>query len=179
MAAQPRIHLTSGLTVKAQITRDDGLVFDGTSAMVASSTLSDAQWLSALVAMTEDLSSDATGTGWYLAAWPAGLTRLANYGMRFYNNPSAPTARGIGEQSDPTGYTTDLNLAISELGVATPTATPTVKTALMLMYMALRNKLKAQTSGTDALELYNDAGTKIASKLLTDDGSDYIEEQMT
>ena len=46
-----------------------------------------------------------------------------------------------------------LDTAISELGVAAPTATPTVRTALMLMYMALRNKLVVQTSGTDALEL--------------------------
>jgi hypothetical protein len=68
-----------------------------------------------------------------------------------------------------------IDTAISELGVGAPTATPTIRTALMLMYMAMRNKLVVQTSGTDALEVYNDAGTKIASKLLTDDGSDYTE----
>ena len=68
---------------------------------------------------------------------------------------------------------------ISELGVAAPTATPSVRTGVMLMYMALRNKLVVQTSGTDALEVYNDAGTKIASKLITDDGSDYTEAEMT
>ena len=71
-----------------------------------------------------------------------------------------------------------LDAAISELGVAAPTATPSVRTGLMLMYMALRNKLVVQTSGTDALELYNNAGTKIAAKLLTDDGSDYTEAEM-
>ncbi len=68
-----------------------------------------------------------------------------------------------------------LDTAISELGVAEPTATPTVRTAIMLMYMAMRNKLVVQTSGTDALEIYNTAGTIICKKLLTDDGSDYIE----
>ena len=47
------------------------------------------------------------------------------------------------------------------------------------MYMALRNKLVVQTSGTDALEIYNDAGTKIAKKLITDDSSDYTEDEMT
>ena len=40
---------------------------------------------------------------------------------------------------------------MAELGVAAPTATPTVRTALMLMYMALRNLTIVQTSGTDAL----------------------------
>ena len=72
-----------------------------------------------------------------------------------------------------------IDTAISELGVAAPTATPTLRTGLMLLYMALRNKLVVQTSGTDALELYNDAGIKIASKAITDDTSDYTEAEMS
>lgn len=71
-----------------------------------------------------------------------------------------------------------IDTAISELGVAAPTATPTLRTGMMLMYMALRNKLVVQTSGTDAIEIYNDAGTKIAAKTITDDGSDYTEAEM-
>jgi hypothetical protein len=59
-----------------------------------------------------------------------------------------------------------LDTAISELGVAAPTSTPTIHTGLMLLYMALRNQLKVQTSGTDALEIYNNAGTLICKKLL-------------
>jgi hypothetical protein len=73
---------------------------------------------------------------------------------------------------------TALDTAIPELGVAAPTATPTVRTGLMLMYMALRNKLVVQTSGTDAIEIYNNAGTKIAAKTISDDGSDYTEDEM-
>jgi hypothetical protein len=71
-----------------------------------------------------------------------------------------------------------INTAIAELGVAAPTATPTLRTGLMLLYMALRNKLVVQTSGTDAIEIYNDAGTKIASKAIADDGADYTESEM-
>jgi hypothetical protein len=71
-----------------------------------------------------------------------------------------------------------LDTAISELGVAAPTATPTLRTGLMLLYMALRNRLDVQTSGTDSIDLYNNAGTKIAGKLITDDGSDYSEAEM-
>lgn len=71
-----------------------------------------------------------------------------------------------------------IDTAISELGVGAPTATPTIRTGMMLMYMALRNKTVTQTSGTDALEVYNDAGTIIAKKLLTDDGSDYTAAEM-
>jgi hypothetical protein len=72
-----------------------------------------------------------------------------------------------------------IDTAISELGVAAPTDTPTIRTGLMLLYMMARNKLVVQTSGTDALEVYNNAGTKICSKLLTDDGSDYTEAEMS
>ncbi len=72
-----------------------------------------------------------------------------------------------------------LDTAISELGVAAPTATPTLRTGMMLMYMALRNKLVVQTSGTDAIEIHNNAGTKIASKTITDDGSDYEEAKLS
>lgn len=71
-----------------------------------------------------------------------------------------------------------IDTAISELGVAAPTATPTLRTGMMLMYMALRNQLVTQTSGTDALEIRNNAGTIIAKKLITDDGVDYTEAKM-
>ena len=71
-----------------------------------------------------------------------------------------------------------IDTAISELGVAAPTATPTIRTALMLMYMSLRNKTVTQTSGTDALEVYNNAGAIIAKKLLTDVGGDYTAAEM-
>ncbi len=74
---------------------------------------------------------------------------------------------------------TALDAAISELTQGVPTATPSVRTGLMLMYMTLRNKFDSQTSGTDAMEIHNDAGTQIAIKLLTDDGSDYSEAKMT
>lgn len=68
-----------------------------------------------------------------------------------------------------------LDTAIAELGVGAPTATPTLRTGLMLIYMKLAQKFSTQTSGTDALEIYNAAGTLIAKKLITDDGADYIE----
>lgn len=71
-----------------------------------------------------------------------------------------------------------LNTSISELGVGAPTSTPTLRTGLMLLYMMARNKLVVQTSGTDALEVYNNAGTMIAKKLLTDASGDYTESEM-
>ncbi len=65
--------------------------------------------------------------------------------------------------------------AFSELAQGQPSATPTSEAALMLMFMALRNKIDV-TSTT--LELHNDAGTVIAKKALTDDGATYSEAKM-
>jgi len=72
-----------------------------------------------------------------------------------------------------------LDTAITELSQGVPSATPSLRNAVMLMYMALRNKLDVQTSGTDALEVHADDGTQIAIKLLTDSGGDYSEAKMT
>lgn len=72
-----------------------------------------------------------------------------------------------------------IDTPIAELGVAQPSATPGTRAGLMLMYMALRNKLDVPTSGVDELQLHNDAGTEITSKLLTDVDGDYSEAKMT
>lgn len=76
-------------------------------------------------------------------------------------------------------FEVSVDTPIAELSVAAPAITPTTRTGLMLLYMALRNKLDVPTSGADALELHNDAGVQIARKLLSDDGSDYSEAKMT
>ena len=73
-----------------------------------------------------------------------------------------------------------LDTAINQLAQGAPTATPTMRTGLILLYMLARNKVITQTSGTDALELYADNGTTLVlKKLLSDDGSDYTEAEMT
>jgi hypothetical protein len=72
-----------------------------------------------------------------------------------------------------------LDASIAELSQGVPATTPSVRTALMLLYMALRNKTDVATSGTDTLEIHNNAGTRIAQKLLADAGGDYSEAKMT
>jgi len=74
---------------------------------------------------------------------------------------------------------TSIDTAISELSQAQPTATPTLRTGLMLLYMALRNQLNVSTSGSpDVMAIYNNAGTVVAKKQLTDVGGDYSEAKM-
>ncbi len=65
--------------------------------------------------------------------------------------------------------------ALAEVAQGVPSATPTFEKALMLMYMALRNQLLTTAS---ELSIYNDAGTKIAKKALSDDGTTYTEDEM-
>ena len=68
---------------------------------------------------------------------------------------------------------------IAELTQGVPDATPTHRDALMLIYMALRNRLDVDTSGApDHKEIYNDANVVITKKVLTDDGSTYREDKM-
>ena len=67
---------------------------------------------------------------------------------------------------------------ISEMSQQAPPATPTFEEAIMYLYMALRNKLDVDTTGgTDYKEFYNDAGTVIWKKAVSDDGSTYTEAE--
>jgi len=53
-----------------------------------------------------------------------------------------------------------------------PAASPDLHTMIQFIFMALRNKIDVTSS---AKEVHNDAGTVIASKSLTDDGTTYSE----
>lgn len=57
---------------------------------------------------------------------------------------------------------------------STPEATPTITKAIMLLYMWLRNQ---KTVTASELALYNSAGTKIISKQISDNGSQYTEQK--
>ena len=64
---------------------------------------------------------------------------------------------------------------LAEMAQGIPPAAPTFKQAVMYLYMRLRNKLTVTSS---ELAIYNDAGTKIAKKTVSDDGTTYTEAEM-
>jgi hypothetical protein len=66
-------------------------------------------------------------------------------------------------------YAMNGQASLTEL-TGVPGATPTVAQALMLMYMALRNK---QTTTATETKIHNDAGTAIATGTLSDDGTTF------
>ena len=63
---------------------------------------------------------------------------------------------------------------IAEIAQGTPTATPTFEEAIMYLYMMLRNKIDVDSGFK---EFYNNAGTVIWKKALSDDGSNYVEAE--
>ncbi len=64
--------------------------------------------------------------------------------------------------------------AIPELLQATPSATPTLRQAVMLPYMALRNKRETTATLT---KITNDAATVIAKATLSDNGTTFTKEE--
>lgn len=64
---------------------------------------------------------------------------------------------------------------ISELAQAIPATNPTLKEALMLLYMALRNK---NNSSATEMGLFNDAGTKIAKSALSDSAGTFTNAKL-
>ncbi len=67
------------------------------------------------------------------------------------------------------------DITLAELAQGIPSATPTLRNALMLLYMAMRN---LTTTSSSLLEINNDAGTVIAKSTLADDGSDFTKAKL-
>lgn len=63
---------------------------------------------------------------------------------------------------------------LAELSQGAPPATPTIKQALMLLYMAFRNE---RTSTDSLLNIKNDAGTVICKATLSDDGTTFTKAE--
>jgi glucokinase len=63
---------------------------------------------------------------------------------------------------------------IAEQAQGAPTATPTFEEAIGYLYMALRNRLDVLSTFK---KFYNDSGTVIWKKALTDDGTTYTEDE--
>jgi len=64
---------------------------------------------------------------------------------------------------------------IAELGVGVPAATPTLENAIMLIYMALRNRMDNTANFS---EVHNDANGVIAKAALSDDGTTFRRDKL-
>lgn len=92
------------------------------------------------------------------------------------NNPTLDALLGVADSAAndvPNQILTGETMA--ELVQGLPDVTPTVAKALMMHYMIGRNELHVSTGNK---EMYNDAGTQIAKKVLTDVANVYDEAKM-
>jgi hypothetical protein len=64
---------------------------------------------------------------------------------------------------------------LPELSQAQPAATPTFRTAVMLLYMALRNKL---TQTSSQMSVHDNAGTVICKSATSDDGTTFTRDTL-
>ena len=167
---------TTGSTLYAVVRNATGSVWN--TAGAAFEAYSGANWTDYDVALTEQGSS-----GYYAGTFPAGITSAGVYPvevrLRAGGSPAVTdTVVGTGVvEWDGSAVVRPFagGSSLSELA-SVPGTTPTPEQALMLLYMALRNKL---TVTATAKTVFNNAGTSIASKVLTDDGTTYTEAKMT
>jgi len=71
MSNELALKYTTGATLKAIVWGKDRSTRWNGSAMVAPSTIADAAWATGAITMTEQLSSNSTGTGQYVGDLPA------------------------------------------------------------------------------------------------------------
>ena len=168
---------TPGSTDYATIHNSSGQYWNGT----AFETFNGSNWSNYVTALTEDRSG-GDGTGYYKASFPSAISP-GRYTFTFYQQDGGSPALGdptigsggpmywTGANEDQGIFVTGLALlnatAIPELS-SIPGPTPTVFTALMLLYMSLRN---AHLASSAQETISNDAGTAITTANLSDNGS--------
>ena len=99
MSNELALAYTTGATLKALVWGKDRTTRWNGSAMAAPSTIADADWATGMVAMTEQDSSDATGSGQYVGSLPAtGVTQELQIDFLVGATPTVGQRR-IGYQS--------------------------------------------------------------------------------
>ena len=176
---------TPGSTDYATIHNGSGQYWNGTSF----ESFNGANWSNYVTALTEDRSS-GLGTGYYKASFPAAIT-AGRYTFTFYQQEGGSPALGdptIGSGGPMywTGANEDQGLSVTGLALLNATAipelstipgpTPTVFTALMLLYMSLRNLHTA--SGSQEV-ITNDAGSTVTTAGLSDNGTVYTKAKFS
>lgn len=171
-----------------QIVGTGTIVFDGTDTESGLSSLfADRVWDETLGAGSHDTSNSA---GERLAAidgkLPSGTISDFNELVDGVNLTSDQSGVTIGTVNN-LGTTAKSHVnaevvdvmrtdVINELSSAQPPTNPTIVQALMLLYMALRNK---QTQDSSEMKIFNNAGSAIAKAQTTDSGTMFTKEQMT
>ena len=168
-------HGVTGRTLYAVVRDTVGQVWNGS----AFETYAGGNWTTYAVTMAEETTGGSSG--YYRGDFPTVAAGVYSVEVRWRAGGSpALTDSVVGTgvvEWDGSAVVRPLagGSSLSELA-SVPGATPTPEQALMLLYMAMRNKL---TVTATAKAVFNSAGTSIASKTLSDDGTTYTEAKMT
>lgn len=124
-------------------------------------------------AATDALTITVTevANGWYKAVYTPAST---GYWLAHVTHATYNVAGWVDELDVVSAVIETLLDAIPELSAAAPSATPTLQAAVMLVYMALRNK--ATATATER-QIFNDAGSAITKAALTDDGTTFTQAE--
>jgi hypothetical protein len=154
------------LLIDAIKAKTDGLNFTGT-------------YIDAQVKGQDNIDFGATQKASLNAATPASITGAVgsvtgNVGGNVTGSIGSLAAQAKTDVNDQVVDALGTDTLI-ELSQAAPPATPTIKQALMLLYMALRN----ETNTTSALlSIKNDAGTVICKATLSDDATTFTKAEL-
>lgn len=166
----------SGNTWYAFIRNADSEIWDG----VTFETYSSGSWDDYVVDMVEQV-----GSGYYSAIFPAGITDPGKYHITIHQVIDSLPANGdyvVGQiEIDWNGTSIEQgvgsvikNEVLSELSPGIPPSAPTMEQAVMLLYMALKNK--RTSTGTEA-KIYNNSGIIVTKASQADDGTTFTKEQ--
>ena len=72
-------------------------------------------------------------------------------------------------------FTPTEDITLAELAQGQPSATPALRDAIMLLFMALRNDLVESSS---LMEIYNDAGTVICKATMSDAAGAFTKDKL-
>lgn len=143
----------------------DGTIWNG-SAFVSFNVLN---WATYAIGMTEQTSS-----GYYSVTFP-GTIPAGMYFVATHEQQGGGAAAGdpvvAQEMIDWDGtnvirfYNALKSMTLTELSAGAPSSTPTIEQALMLIFMALRNK---RTATSSEAKIYNAAGSAVTKALLSD-----------
>lgn len=167
MAGIIEVATQSGAIVYAFIRDSTAKIWNGSAFVV----YNQADWATYAVAMTEQ-----AGSGYFSGVFPAAIA-AGKYSIVIHQQNGGSPAAGdsaIGEGTIYWDGTKEeqgvlqilLGNALPELAAGVPPATPTLAQAVMMLYMALRNK---RTATAAQEQIFDNSGAPITKATLSDD----------
>lgn len=166
------VHDTTGSTLYAVVYNASGQIWD-TTGTPAFETINVTKWQSGDFAISVD--EDVASSYLYLGDFPAAIT-AGQYTVMVYQklggqHEPSDTLLGSAKVAWNGSAEVYADTVLSEITEAADIpATPTIREAIMLLYMAVRN---ANEATDDARSIKNSAGSEVLTAAMSDDGTTF------